>query len=159
MLSLCCCCCYTNMARRKKHPSMAKMFGKLSLSSTRPSTTIAKRHKKRRGCLVKKFAGFLRYLKSVTPRQQRQLLNRASGPQLSAICEICDNVLRGRARISPQQLRQLHPHKGRIRMLANRRVPLYKKRGVLQKGGLPLIPILLAIAGPIIDQIVRQVTS
>lgn len=94
---------------------------------------------------------FLRVLKRCNTKQRRALLQAADNKLLKAICECVLNVLRGTVKLNPSQKGKLRRHKETLRQLADKRVPLNKKKNVLvQKGdgflGLLLAPVLQQLA-------------
>ena len=79
---------------------------------------------------------FLRVLKKSNSKQRRAILQAADNQLLKAICECVINVLRGTVKINPKQKTQLKRYKASLRELADKGVPLKKKKKTLvQKGG------------------------
>ncbi|GFU04887.1 uncharacterized protein TNCV_1290101 [Trichonephila clavipes] len=92
-------------------------------------------------------------LPAASPAQQKAILKSATDDQIKTLCEICDNLLSGN--IPTKKIKKLCSYKRVIRILANRSVPISRKRKLFttnrQVGGfLPLIlPGVLSLLGGI----------
>jgi len=93
---------------------------------------------------------FLRVLKQCNTKQRRALLQAADNKLLKAICECVLNVLRGTVKLNPSQKGKLRLHKETLRELANKRVPLSKKKKLIVQKGDGFLGILLA---PVLQQL------
>ena len=100
---------------------------------------------------VRKHSDFLKVLSKCNAKQRKVILQNASPSLLKCLCECGLNILKGNVKLSPSQKRQLSRHKQMLRILADRKVPVKRKRqGLVQKGGfLPALfgPILSTLAG------------
>lgn len=105
---------------------------------------------------------FLHMLAKATPAQKRALLRTSTNSQISALCEICLNILAGHL---PINIKRLKKYKDTIRKLTKRSISFRKKKALLvnQTGGfLPaLAPVILSalagLAGRVIgDKIVKK---
>jgi hypothetical protein len=83
--------------------------------------------------------------------QKKQLLRTASTEQVKTICECIDNVLKRNIPLAPEHLCELKKYKKVLYTLADRRVPIPRKKRIIEQSGgfLPalLIPIIGAILG------------
>ncbi|GFV94484.1 integrase catalytic domain-containing protein [Trichonephila clavipes] len=92
-------------------------------------------------------------LPAASPAQRKAILKSATDDQIKTLCEICDNLLSGN--IPTKKIKKLCSYKRVIRLLANRSVPISRKRKLFttnrQVGGfLPLIlPGVLSLLGGI----------
>lgn len=98
---------------------------------------------------VKKHFNFLRALSAASPKQKKLLLKNASASEISAICEVCLNLLAGNFPVNIQKLRK---YKTAIRKVACRSTSVKNKKRILvnQSGGfLPMIlpAVISALAG------------
>lgn len=79
---------------------------------------------------------FVKVLAKSNPRQRKVLLKGASKEQLKGLFELCLNIIRGNLPMNSTDFRRLKRNRKTIEALANRRIPLYKKREIInQKGG------------------------
>ncbi|KXJ26961.1 hypothetical protein AC249_AIPGENE9928 [Exaiptasia diaphana] len=89
-------------------------------------------------------------------KQRRALLQAADNKLLKAICECVLNVLRGTVKLNPSQKGKLRRHKESLRQLADKRVPLSKKKNVLvQKGVKPVKRLWRNIRAGIVERKVK----
>lgn len=98
---------------------------------------------------LKKNFNFLRYLSTCSPKQRKLLLDGADESQITCLCEICLNILKGNI---PINVKKLKKYKKAIRILAKKSTSLKNKKKILktQNGGfLPMVlpAILAAVAG------------
>lgn len=90
----------------------------------------------------------LRALHISKPKERAKLLSGVDDDIIKLLSEMSLNFLRGNVSTSEAAVRRLRKHKQTLRLLANRRIPLYKKRTTLvrqqqQKGG--FLPLLLPV--------------
>jgi hypothetical protein len=97
---------------------------------------------------------FMRYLHTAGLRQRKCLLKGASTGEIEVFCECFRNILKKNVQLTPEQLEILRQPEIRklIYLLADRRVPISKKRAQLvkQAGGIPLgvlIPLITSLIG------------
>ena len=96
---------------------------------------------------------FLHALANSSERQRKLLLRHASKEQLTGLFELCLNLLRGQLPVDPVNFQRLKRHRKCIETLSKRRVPLYKKKEILnQRGG--FVGQLAAFALPILTNII-----
>ena len=93
---------------------------------------------------------FLKLLCSASSPQRRQLVRIANDNQIQSVCECAHNLLRRNVSLSPRQIAELRKHKTLVYKLADKSIPVAKKRRVLEQsgGGIAaiLIPVISAIA-------------
>ena len=85
----------------------------------------------------------LRQLKNANVKKRRLLL--VNTDLVKAVCECSKNVINGNVSMSEGQRAKICRHRNKIRELAKKRVPLKRKRQIIQSGG-----FLGALLGPII---------
>ncbi|GFX69195.1 uncharacterized protein TNCV_3563711 [Trichonephila clavipes] len=102
---------------------------------------------------VSRHVHLLHVLADASPAQRKAILKSATDDRIQTLCEICDNLLSGN--IPTKKIKKLCGYKRVIRLLANRSVPISRKRKLFttnrQVGGfLPLIlPGVLSLLGGI----------
>ena len=94
---------------------------------------------------LKRNLPLLRILHRSKPALVKSILKHASSDLTKAICECSLNVLKGNIKISPAQKRKLAHHKTNLRLLANKKTSLKKRKRILQKGG-----FIGALLGPVL---------
>ena len=83
----------------------------------------------------------------VCPHHKRKhLLKIVPNSCIKAISECCHNLLCGNIKISKGQKKTLTPYKTVLRTLAQKRVPLSKKRDLLVQKGNGILSILIPAA-------------
>lgn len=103
------------------------------------------------GQVVKKNADFLRLVLSTPSRVQRSsLLKTVTPDQLLALGTIATNLLQGSIPFTPNYKRKLKRHRVAIRIIANKKVSVKKRKQALQ----PKVVLLLLQA---VDPILRTV--
>ncbi|GFT56801.1 uncharacterized protein TNCV_1268881 [Trichonephila clavipes] len=98
----------------------------------------------------------LHVLAGASPAQRKAILKNASNDQIKTLCEICQNLLSGN--IATNNIKKLCSYKRVIRLLADRSVPISRKRKLFttnrQVGGfLPLVlPAVLSLIGGLVGK-------
>ncbi|GFY07929.1 uncharacterized protein TNCV_2579611 [Trichonephila clavipes] len=98
----------------------------------------------------------LHVLAGASPAQRKAILKNASNDQIKTLCEICQNLLSGN--IATNNIKKLCSYKRVIRLLADRSVPISRKRKLFttnrQVGGfLPLVlPAVLSVIGGLVGK-------
>ena len=77
---------------------------------------------------VRKHSEFLKVLARCSAKQRKALLQNAGPALLKSLCECTLNVLKGNVRLTSHQKRQLVRHKRNLRLLADRKVSLKRKK-------------------------------
>ena len=94
----------------------------------------------------------LKRLLKAKPGQRRVILHTASDELILALCEVALNILRGTIPLTDVQYKKLRKNKALIKLIADKKVGMRKKRyAINQKGGF-LLP-LLSIALPFITSL------
>lgn len=95
---------------------------------------------------VQRHVHLLHLLSSATPQQRKAILKTATNEQIKSLCEVCQNLLIGNIPINTKKLRS---HRKIIRQLADKKIPVSKKKRLFmnQRGGfLPLVlPAVLSL--------------
>ena len=117
---------------------------------------VAPRKKSKRSHICE-HVGFLKCLKESGLAKRRQLLSGCTREQVLCICEVSDNILRGKVPLNKQQVKKLAPHEEELKCLADNKLPLKKKQEFLQtqRGAGFFLPALAATLPWIIDNIPR----
>ena len=95
-------------------------------------------------------APYLHVLVNGTAKQREGILRGANKELIYCLCECALNVLQGNVKLHNSEKDKLRKHKQRLRVLADKRVALGKKRELLKKGGWVtalIAPILSSLAG------------
>ena len=122
-------------------------------TATTPAPKPAKRgpsqtHK----CHLKRHVELLEYLRNGKKKVVHAIINEAEGDIINILCECAHNTLLGNVPMSKAQFCRLKRFKKHLRTLARKKVPLAKKKKILQTGG--FLPALLGAALPIITNLV-----
>lgn len=104
---------------------------------------------------LKRNLDFLRILAKAPASQRKAIIKSSSSDLVTCLCEIVDNILSGTVSLAKQRRAKLKQYTKILRTLANRKVPISKKKRLLvQKGGGAFLPALLvpilAIAGSLL---------
>lgn len=95
---------------------------------------------------------FIKSLVNSNSRRRKVLLKNATNEELKGLFELCLNIIRGNLPIDKTAFQNIKRHKRVIESLSNRRLPIYKKREIInQKGG--FIGTLAAFALPLLTHL------
>ena len=98
---------------------------------------------------------FIKVLAKSSVKQRKLLLRGATNEQLKGLFELCLNIIRGNLPLSNAEFHKLKRHRKTLESLASRRVPLYKKREIVnQKGG--FIGAVANLAIPLLASIIAN---
>ena len=98
---------------------------------------------------------FIKVLAKSNPNQRKLLLRGATNQQLKGLFELCLNIIRGNLPLSSTEFHKLKRNRKTLESLASRRVPLYKKREIVnQKGG--FIGTVAKFAIPLLASIIAS---
>lgn len=105
---------------------------------------------------VKRNLSLLKQMLDSSPSQRKNIIKDASEDFILTLCEIAINVLKGRMPLNSKQYQKLKKKKAEIRLIANKRICLSKKKKKLlnQSGGF-LLP-LLSVAVPFITSLIAS---
>lgn len=91
-------------------------------------------------------------------KSKKKILKHCPNCTIKYLCECALNLLQGNVPLTKSQKRKLTPYKQSVRKLANKKVPLYKKRKLLQsQRGEGLLSILLPAAISVITTLINGV--
>jgi len=76
---------------------------------------------------------------------------------VECLCEVAYNILRGNVSVTPQQNAKLRRNKAGLRALTNKKLPLKRKKAILQKGGFlgSLLAPLASVVVPILSKLMQ----
>ena len=90
----------------------------------------------------------------LTAQQRKALLKHATNDQISCLSEIAYNLLAHNIPVSDKVKQKLSKHKHSLRVLANPRTSVKKRKQILiQKGG--FLPFLIPAAASLIGALLR----
>ena len=75
---------------------------------------------------------------------RKAVLEYADADLISALCECAHNIIRGTVRLTPQEKVRLRKYKDKLRLIANRRLSISRRRREIQQHGGGFLPDLLA---------------
>ena len=114
-----------------------------------------KRKQPQKKPLIHKHGATVIALSQATPKFRKSMIKHAPPEVIHCVSECCHNVLKGNVPLTQPQKRQLHPNRQHLRLLADKRFPLYKKKQILnQKGG--FLRILGLLAAPMIAKTISS---
>ncbi|KAL4230354.1 hypothetical protein ACF0H5_010737 [Mactra antiquata] len=98
--------------------------------------------------LVKKYGHMMLGLAQAPEAYRKQMIQKAPTELINCVAECCSNILKGNVTLTPAQKRKLRPKCQHLRLLADKKTSIQKKKSVLnQKGGLfPLLALAPVIA-------------
>lgn len=156
-------CCQKKVRRRRRPQKKGrgkKRLGKKAIAQLR----------KKYGRLVDNRNFISQFCQCKSNKERAELIGRANSPQLHSLCELTKNIAFGRQPITPRQKAVFCKNKQLVRLIYNKwekivnpktgrviykKIPdSVKKEAFVQKGGLPILPILAAVAGPVISKLI-----
>ena len=66
---------------------------------------------------------------------RKAILEHADADLISALCECAHNILRGTVRLTPREKVRLRKYKDKLRLIANRRLSISRRRREIQQHG------------------------
>ena len=88
---------------------------------------------------------------------RKAILEYADADLISALCECAHNILRGTVRLTPREKVRLRKYKDKLRLIANRRLSISRRRREIQQHGGGFLPALLApLATTVFLPLLRQ---
>lgn len=84
-----------------------------------------------------------------------QIIRNCSNKTIKFVCEYFLNVIRGNVPLTKVQKNKLCPHKKNLRKLADKKVPLYKKRRILVQRGEGFLTFLLPAALSVLSSVIH----
>lgn len=104
---------------------------------------------------VKRNIAILNAIPALKPDQRKGFISHCSDDFILSICEICLNVLKGNIPLNSEQYSRLKKHKTFIKLLADKKSSVKKKRKVVKQSG-GFIGPLLSIALPFISGLIGR---
>ncbi len=95
----------------------------------------------------------LQVLQSAKPKLRKAILENSDRALVYAICEICDNLLRGNIPLSDSHKTKLKRHRDKIRKLAQRGEGWQVKKKTLVQTGGSFLPLLLSAVASILPNL------
>ena len=90
-----------------------------------------------------------------TRKEQKELLKNATEEQLKGLFEICLNLISGNLPMNTVEFQRFKRHKNTLTALASKKVPMYKRRRIInQKGG--FLSSVATFALPLLAQLIQQ---
>jgi hypothetical protein len=100
---------------------------------------------------VRKTFDKVRILSLASPCVRKQLIQKGGKAVIDCISECCCNILRGNVSLNEKVKSSLSKHKNKLRLIANKKISIRKKKLIIQTGKFPLtallIPVVTALAG------------
>ena len=88
---------------------------------------------------------------------RKAILEFADADLISALCECAHNILRETVRLTPREKVRLRKYKDKLRLIANRRLSISRRRREIQQHGGGFLPALLApLATTVFLPLLRQ---
>lgn len=104
---------------------------------------------------LKRNLPLLRVLLHASPVQRRLILQTASKELILSVCEVAFNILRGVIPLSTPQYKRLARQKTAIKLVADKKIGVLRKKQVInQKGG--FLGPLLSIAVPFLTELLMR---
>lgn len=97
----------------------------------------------------------LKLLLKATPKQRRVILEAATDEFIVTLCEVALNVLHGNVPLTPQQYQRLKRRRNEIKIVADKKVGVRRKRRLINQQGGFLLP-LLSVAIPFITSLITS---
>lgn len=90
-----------------------------------------------------------------TSKRKAHFIRSCPNSVIKSICECALNVIHGKVPLSKNLKKKLIPHKNSLRKLADRKVPLFKKRKILAQKGNGFLSFLLPAAISVISTLIN----
>ena len=104
---------------------------------------------------IRKNLTHLKKLLKSSPLQRRIILQTASDELILTLCEVALNTLRGTIPLTSGQYRKLEKKKNLIKLIADKKIGVLKKRQTINQQGGFILP-LLSVAIPFISSIIAS---
>lgn len=96
--------------------------------------------------------------KSKTKKRRNALVDLGDSSEIKAVAEIIANVLEGNVALDENQLRKLRRHKKKLRLIAQKRHSVKRKKALIkQTGGIigALIPLAISTVASLVKNLVK----
>ena len=100
---------------------------------------------------LKRNASTIKLLCGTNPSLRKAVVEKSKDDLIRCLCDISFNILKGTAPISQQHKKRLAKHKSSLRKLIDRKLPLKKKRKIIQSGG--FLSALISAAIPLLSSL------
>ena len=98
-------------------------------------------------------------LKYAKPKLRKDIISNSDKELINSISECALNVLRGNVNLTDSQKKRLRKYKWRLRTVVNKRVPLARKKRLINQRGGFLISLLSAVLPTIAGFIYNSLKS
>ena len=105
--------------------------------------------------LVRRNLSLLKKLLKAKPHQRRVILQTGSDELILSLCEVALNILRGTIPLTSGQYRRLVKNKSLIKLIADKKIGVGKKRRTINQQGGFILP-LLSVAIPFITSLIAS---
>jgi hypothetical protein len=107
---------------------------------------------------IKKHQNELLFLSKCKKNIRSEVVNKGSRDLIASICEIVDNLLNNKIKLSPEQFEKLKPYRASFRKLVSKTTLDKKKKIISQKGGFLefIIPAVITALGSIISNAISS---
>ena len=100
---------------------------------------------------LKRNASTIKLLYGANPSLRKAVVEKSKDDLIRCLCDVSFNILKGTALISRQHKKRLTKHKSSLRKLIDRKLPLKKKRKIIQSGG--FLSALIGAAIPLLSSL------
>jgi len=100
----------------------------------------------------------LHVLKDAKPKLRKAIISNCDKELIHTISECALNVLRGNVNLTDCQKKRLRKFKGSLRTVVDKRVPLSRKKRLINQSGGFLIPLISAVL-PTLASLIYNLTS
>jgi len=101
----------------------------------------------------------LHTLKDAKPKLRKAIISNCDKELIHAISECALNVLRGNVNLTDCQKKRLCKFKGRLRTVIDKRVPLSRKKRLINQHGGFLVPLFSAVLPTLASIIYNSLSS
>ena len=102
---------------------------------------------------IKRNIPILKAILSLGAKERKSFLAHSSEDLILSLCELALNILKGNIPLKKSQYTRLKKHKKWIKLFADKKTSVKKKRRVVQTGGAFILP-LIAAALPFITSLI-----
>ena len=105
---------------------------------------------------LRKHLPFLEYLRGISSKSQQNIIKNADKSLLMCLSEICLNLVKRNIPLRANEIKRLRKFESEIRILAERKHSLTKRKKILLKGG--LLPSILSILPTLISGVIASLS-
>ena len=102
---------------------------------------------------IKEHLPLLKFLAKGKPKIRKAIIDESGPEVIHALCECAQNTINGNVKLSPAHFKKLKRYKKQLRLLADKKVGVKRKKRELQKGGFvgallgAVLPTLAGLVG------------